>query len=137
MDQQPIQPVQNLQPETQLNKPTKKSWPIAVLVVAGILVLGGITYGAYYFWQNSTGKLSQSPSPSVSASTSPSATPDETAGWQTYWNDDWGYSFKYPKNQIVVCYADKEKVLLFFNSISACPDSGTDTAAGISIFNYN
>jgi len=56
MDQQPIQ---NLQPEIQSPKPASKIWQIAVLVVVGILVIGGISYGSYCMWQKASDKESQ------------------------------------------------------------------------------
>lgn len=68
MDQQPIQ---NFQPETQPKKLLNKTWQIAAIVVAGILIIGGVSYGSYYLWQNSGEKVSQNTSPSPSVSVSP------------------------------------------------------------------
>ncbi|MDO8592603.1 MAG: hypothetical protein Q7R92_02400 [bacterium] len=65
---------------------------ITIIALAAILILGGISYGSYYFWQKSAEKASQktSPNPSTSVSTSsnPLATADETANWQTYKNKE-------------------------------------------------
>ncbi|MEK9184581.1 MAG: hypothetical protein AAB866_00230 [Patescibacteria group bacterium] len=32
------------------------TWKIAILVIVGVLILGGASYGAYYYWQNYGGK---------------------------------------------------------------------------------
>jgi len=85
------QPVSSPQPETQLNQSPKKSWQIAAIIVAGILVLGGVAWGAYYLNKGSVEKSSQSPTPSAFAA------PDATAGWQTYQNEYFGFEMKFPK----------------------------------------
>jgi len=56
MDQQPIQ---NLQPEIQPQKPLDKTWQIVALTVAGVLVVGGVAAGSYYFWQKSANNSNQ------------------------------------------------------------------------------
>ena len=80
--QQPInQPIQPTPPV--FTQPSKNNWKIIILVVAGILVLGGISYGAYYYWQNNK----------------PAVAPiDEIANWQTYKNNTYGFEVKCPKD---------------------------------------
>ncbi len=56
MDQQPVS---NLQPEVQPQNPLNKTWQIVAIIVAGILVIGGVSYGSYYLWQKSTGNVNQ------------------------------------------------------------------------------
>ena len=53
------QPIQNLQPEVQPQKPLNKTWQIVALTVAGVLVIGGVAAGSYYFWQKSAGNSNQ------------------------------------------------------------------------------
>ena len=59
MDQQSSQNSQQKQPNPQSQKSLNKTWQIVALVVAGILVIGGVSYSSYYFWQRSAGKISQ------------------------------------------------------------------------------
>lgn len=56
MDQQPVS---NFQPEMQTQRPSNKIWQIVAIVVAGILVIGGVSYGSYYWWQKSAGNTNQ------------------------------------------------------------------------------
>ncbi len=76
-NQQPIQPV------PVVTKLPQSNWKIIISVVVGILVLGGVSYGAYYYWQNNK----------------PVVAPiDEIADWETYRSDEYGFEFKYPKD---------------------------------------
>ncbi len=86
--QQPIQqPEPSIQPNPVINQPPNNIWKIVVLVIIGVLVLGGASYSAYYYWQNNK----------------PVVAPiDETANWQTYKNDKYGFEFKYPIQFYVV-----------------------------------
>jgi len=120
MDQQPSP---NVQPEEQPNyqpqKPLNKTGQIAAIVVAGILVIGGISYGSYYWWQKSAnnqivgndrdahGCIGSAGYSWCQAKqkclrvweescASPSATPDPTANWQTYKNEQYGFEVRYP-----------------------------------------
>lgn len=52
MDQQFNPNIQSIPPVVQ---PPKNTWKIVALVIAGILILGGVSYGAYYWWQNRSG----------------------------------------------------------------------------------
>jgi len=121
MDQQPSPIIQQGQPNPQPQKPLSKTWQIAALVVAGILVIGGVSYGSYYLWQKSAGNTNQTACtmeamlcpdgsyvsrigpncefaqcPSVIPSPSPSAVADETKDWQTYKNEQYGFEVRYP-----------------------------------------
>ena len=66
----------------------------AIYILVGVLILGLVAGGAYYFGKSSTPK--SSPTPIVSQTPSPSSTPDETANWKTYTNNNLGYSLKLP-----------------------------------------
>ena len=75
-------------------------WAITIILVAAILVGGGIWYYFYKTTMQDTGnlntvKVSPSASTSTSTSVSPSASASaETAGWKTYDSDY--MTFKYP-----------------------------------------
>ena len=42
----------NIQSVSPATGQSKKIWKIVTLVIAGIIILGGVSYGAYYWWQN-------------------------------------------------------------------------------------
>ncbi|MFH1990378.1 MAG: hypothetical protein ABIJ19_00790 [Patescibacteria group bacterium] len=85
-NQQPIspQPEPNIQPTPPIiTQSPKNNWKVVILVIIGVLVLGGASYGAYYYWQNNK----------------PAVAPiDEIANWQTYQNEIAGFEIKYPNN---------------------------------------
>jgi hypothetical protein len=61
-----------------------------------ILALVGVgAYAGIWWWGNQNSKVAV-----------PSATPDPTAGWQTYTNTQFGYSFKYPADWKLTEYTD-------------------------------
>ncbi|MBU2036647.1 hypothetical protein KJ866_00340 [Patescibacteria group bacterium] len=121
MDEQLNSNIQQEQPSLQPRKPLNKTWQIVALTVVGVLVVGGVVAGSYYFWQKSAGNSNQTACteeakqcedgsyvgrtgpncefaacPSVSAS--PSVVADETAGWQMYKNEQYGFELRYPKD---------------------------------------
>ena len=56
--QQPIQQLseqpidqQTIQSVPVVTQPPQSNWKVIILVVIGILILGGASYGAYYYWQ--------------------------------------------------------------------------------------
>ncbi|MBU3901639.1 hypothetical protein KKF25_03270, partial [Patescibacteria group bacterium] len=59
MDQQTNPTIQQEQPNLQPQKPLSKTWQIVAIIVAGILVIGGVSYGSYYLWQKSAGNVGQ------------------------------------------------------------------------------
>lgn len=104
-EQTPSQPVSDQQiptspvPVKQNNKPSIK---VAVLVF--LLMAGGLVYLGYQNsqLQQKVNQLSKQQTdqgqPTLSPTTSPtSSTPDQTANWETYTNQEKGYSIKYAK----------------------------------------
>lgn len=77
-------------------------WLLTVLAV--VVVLGG-GYLLYAKYGKSTTTVSTSPSPEKTSTT---PTTNETAGWKTYANDTYGFSFKYPKDwEVKILEEDK------------------------------
>lgn len=97
----------------------------------GILVLAGVTGGAYFFGKSQSPKP-QPPSP-VFVSPTPQATPvsssipdaspaptgaGETANWKTYTNTKYGFSLKYPDNlKIIEDSSSESSFSIVFDSI--------------------
>lgn len=77
----------------------EKKEPVLFFILAGILIVAGLAFSAYNFYQT---KLIQTkpnltptsmPQPTVSV---PTPTPDPTANWKVYSNAKYSYSLKYP-----------------------------------------
>ncbi|MBU4142434.1 hypothetical protein KJ590_00330 [Patescibacteria group bacterium] len=119
MGQQTNPTIQQEQPNLQPQKPLSKAWQIAAIIVVGILVVGGVSYGSYYLWQKSAKKVSQkactmeaklcSDGSSVgrtgpncefaacpSANLGPSIAADKMKDWQTYQDEQHRFEVKYP-----------------------------------------
>ncbi|MCX6811270.1 MAG: hypothetical protein NT039_01050 [Candidatus Berkelbacteria bacterium] len=116
-------------------------WAILIIVVAAMLVGGGVWYWFYKTTVQDTGnlntvKLSSSPSASASSSVSPStSSSSETANWQIYSNSIYKVSIKYPTdwkyteektdnqgsvpNYTTVHFYEKSKATSIENSINA------------------
>jgi hypothetical protein len=62
-----------------------------VIVIVVVLLLGG--FGAWYVYQ---GNPPTDPAPTPTPTETPTPTPDPYEGWETYVNDEYGYSVKYP-----------------------------------------
>lgn len=89
----------------------KNIWQITAIVVAGILVIGGVSYSSYYLWQKSAGNAGQTactmeaklcPDGSSVGRVGPNCEfapcpAEATADWQTYTSAAMGFTFKYPK----------------------------------------
>ena len=89
--------------------------------IIGLVVLAGIGYGTYIVGKseilnsrsetnsnviNSNIETPVTVTPSTPTTEEPTATttPDPTADWKTYENKEYGFSFKYPKDYVVVSY---------------------------------
>jgi len=90
-DQQPVnqQPNQNIQPNPVVIQSPKNTWKIIILIIVGVLILSGVSYGAYYWWPKNNKPVV---APAIY----------ETANWQTYRNEEYGFEFKYPSQFYVV-----------------------------------
>jgi len=66
-----------------------KAWIVIIAIVITAAVVGG---GAYYYLNN---KAEEEKAELEDSETSATTT-DETADWQTYTNEEYGFSFKYP-----------------------------------------
>ena len=111
-------------------QPNKNLW-IYLLIV---LVISGGAFG-FYVWQKG-GFLPALPSPTVS----PTSTPDPFSGWQTYRNEEYGFEFRYPRDQqiiiqsyslnnIAVCNTDKRNCsfgLDYYDSLYALTGNQAD-----------
>lgn len=72
------------------------------LVLVGILLIGLLGAGGYYFYQTNysqnTPIIQSSPQPQVK---------DETANWKTYKDEKYGFSFKYPSSTNIKIYPEE------------------------------
>lgn len=81
----------NQTPPTIIDVPKKQAYWIIYVVFLFVGILVGV--GGILGYQ----KLSINTQPIPISSLTPEATPDPTAGWETYTNTEYGFSFKYPK----------------------------------------
>ncbi|MBI2600613.1 hypothetical protein HYW42_01555 [Candidatus Daviesbacteria bacterium] len=87
----------------------------AVLVVLGILILGIVAGGAYYFGKSQVAKPQQqnavitSQTSQLTPASSPSPV-DETANWKAYKDSKYAYSFKYPNTWYLVSVEGDQKL---------------------------
>jgi len=94
--------------EDQMGRKGVSSVTVVLITILVALVFGG---GAYYYLNNKAEKekkdlnsqitdlqkeIATLKAASTAATTTPTATADETAGWKTYTNTTYGFSFKYP-----------------------------------------
>jgi len=85
-----------------------KAWIVIITIVITVAVVGG---GAYYYLNNKAEeekaelentideleqKVQDVQTDTSDADSSATTTEDETADWQTYTNEEYGFSFKYP-----------------------------------------
>lgn len=84
-----------------------------VMAVAAVLLISGLSFGAYQFGKNQTPSSPIVEPPTLSPTvSSPSSNPaDPTANWKTYTNTKYGFSFKYPK----IWESEEEKMALLDN----------------------
>ena len=64
----------------------------SILIIVGVLVLGGVSYGAYYWWQKQ----------------------NETASWQTYRNEEYGFEVEYPEEWEVLIAKTEDSIFTTF-----------------------
>ena len=64
-------------------------------VLLGVLAVLAASGGAYWYGQQ------KAPSVVQEESSQPATTTDETAGWKTYTDTNYGFSFKYPTDWFI------------------------------------
>ncbi len=112
-DQQQInqqQPDQNIQSNPVVDQPPKNIRKIIVLIIIGVLILGSVLCGAYYFWPKNNkpvactqeakpcpdGSSVVRTGPNCEFAACPEAKTNQAADWQTYRNETYGFEVKYP-----------------------------------------
>jgi len=86
----------NLPPTAPLPATPKTPWTLPLILVLAIFSLA---ISGYLFWQNQIlqKQLAMQTTPSTTQTlVTASPPPDPTAGWKTYENPEFGFSFKYP-----------------------------------------
>ena len=91
---------------------TKGLAPIAIIIGAVIVLIAA--GGGYWWWQNKA-KVAV-PVTSQQATPSQSVTADETAGWKTYTDSQYGFSFKYPASFALSVGTDPNVITLLGQS---------------------
>src|SRR3989344_3231718 len=76
----------------------KKLTPKLLAIIVAALVLAGIAYGGYWYWQEQDLIVPPSPSPA-----------DETSEWKTYRNERYGFEIKYPASKPINEYESNVK----------------------------
>lgn len=88
---------------------------LIIIIILIIALLGSL---GFVFWQNfiqtKTSNTPTTSTVSTTASTSTPATTDPTAGWKTYTNSNYKFTFKYPTN-----YSVKESARIFEENMGA------------------
>ena len=110
----------------------KKSFPKWPLMAVFSFILGIASILVYQKFQPTRSNL-VGPSPSVVVSPSP----DMTANWQTYSNNYWQVSFKYPLEALKPCfnYTTEKEGIRFWGQNFSCPD-GHDIFYKIGLVGY-
>lgn len=116
-EQKPVMP-----PVAQM--PSKHFTPKFIGLIVLLLVLGGVAYGAYWWWGNQAQQLSLATPVPCPDGTVPVGMTQSIPGsyicgpdistWTTYRNDQYGFEFKYPNDWVVSeqqPYSDKEAVI--------------------------
>ncbi len=131
MDPVPPAPPASTPPIAPLPEPKNKIW---LWVLAGVSLLatgitGGIFLGKQFY---GTSDPIFSPSPATQST----PTTDPTTNWKTYTNAKWGYSVKYPADQLVSCKYDQvEDGIKLWVAPFDCPD-GHDIFYEVSVLGY-
>jgi hypothetical protein len=116
LEQEIPQIVSNQSPPPIINEssePKSKLVPILLIIlIISVLVVGGFFVYKTYFSQNTIQPIGNSTSQPVS-------TPDPTADWQTYTNEKYGYSFKYPSDWKVEAENGEDPTTTFSPSFSS------------------
>lgn len=107
MENQPVPPITppTPQPSPPENLPVSPIKKISKLLITTLVLLFLATTGAagYFVYQNYQLKQAPQPQPSLLpiATTSPAPTPNPTANWETYINEKYRYTIKYPPTLFV------------------------------------